>query len=193
MSRASLPLSQARAGPAPCWPGLTCPERRVLFPVIRGKGAANRCPPAFSLHGFALFSVWLSIFHFCCQVWLWPEELSKFTSAHTLTVPCSPYTSSANLPGARRTARRLRGPGRPRLSTSFQVMFLCNPSCSSAQLTGPRPGPTAQRSRPVPRPVPRLLGTASAAPAGPGLCCPGPSHPTPLSSPPPPEAVSAAR
>lgn len=55
----------------------------------------------------SLFSVWLNIFHFCCQVWLWPEELIKFTSAHTLTVPllslhqlCQPAWGPAHGSGA---------------------------------------------------------------------------------------------
>lgn len=46
-------------------------------------------------------------------------------------------------------------PRRPRLSTRFEVMFLCNLWCSSAQLTGPQPGLTSAHPA---RPTPRLTG-----------------------------------
>ena len=57
---------------------------------------------------YFLFSpFWLNIFYFCCQAWLCPEELRKFTSAPTLTILslslhhlCQPARSPVHVSGS---------------------------------------------------------------------------------------------
>lgn len=169
-------------------------RRRVLFPVIRCKGAANRCPPAFSLHGFAFsFLHLVKHFSFLLPSVALARRTNKIYKRPHLNRPLAlPTPALPTCPGPGARLGRSEFPRRPRLSTRFQVMFLCNPSCSSAQLTGLHPGPAAQRSTSSPHVLSRLLGTASTAPAGPGLCCPGPVPSAPAQLP-PPEAVSATR
>lgn len=123
-------------------------RRRVLFPVIRCKGAANRCPPAFSLHGFAFsFLRLVKHFSFLLPSMALAGRTNKIYKRPHLNHPFAPPTPALpTCPGPGAWLRRSEFPGRPRLSTRFQVMFLCNTSCSSAQLTGPCPVPSARHS-----------------------------------------------
>lgn len=148
-----------RAGLAPAQPRRAAPQTAGSLSCDQKQKCYKHTPTNFqsSRLYFLFFPFWLNIFYFCCQTWLWQEELLKFTSIPTLTnpslslhPPCQPARGPAHGSGS----QSFPG-GHARLSTRFEVMFLCNLWCSSAQLTGPRPGLTSAHP---PRPTPPLTG-----------------------------------
>lgn len=142
-------------------------RRWVLFPVIRSKSAANR------RHQLSVFTPLLSLFSVLVKrfLFLLPSmalagRTNKIYKRPHLNRPLAlPAPPLPTCPEPSAWLGLSEFPGRPRLSTRFQVMFLCNPSCSSAQLKGPRPGLAPPLTGP--RAVP-----ASCPSAGHSLHCP---------------------